>query len=147
MFPDDHILKAFSIVGKSFPVEILHKPACYILDNRIVGMGYADFAIHVKPEWDVVLAMFNSENRGNFHKILLSHRNGLNYDRCHSYYTDENDMEHGGTYTDYQLEEIMASLIEHSMKNSESNCVSCRGESPLQTHYIRLLRQKCDRKV
>ncbi len=134
--------KTFALTKKSYPYEMTAIPAGYIIDKKLVGLGYVNMVMKIRENWLVALSNFIHEDGGIFSKMLYLYddKEKKQFNRCHSYYVDQIDMENkGGTNTNFMLEEILASLINHAENFDESNCESCRGENPLQTHLIQLL--------
>ena len=136
--------RSFNIVGEPHPYIFCFLPASYIVDEKLGGLGFVQFLISVKPEWYISGSSFITEGGDPFYKLLLLYfdkdKNQLN--RCHSYYIDEGDLKKkGGTRTQFQNYEIIASLLNHAKIFNERNCDSCRGENPLQTHFIQLLQK------
>ncbi len=129
-------------MGSEVQVISTYMPAQYIVDDKVVGMGYVRAIIPVKEKWYVTISNYMSSGGLPFSKILLHYNDAENkrFNRCHSYYIDENDLKNkGGTTTTYEDPEIIISLIDHALNNDEKTCVGCRGEDPLQTHYIQLI--------
>ena len=136
------ICKIKQVLGGNFEVKPVCGPAQYIVDNNIVGMGYVRLFIPVKENWYITISNYMSSGGLPFSKILLHYNDEENkrFNRCHSYYIDENDLKNkGGTTTTYDDPEIIISLINHALNNDEKTCTGCRGEDPLQTHYIQLI--------
>jgi hypothetical protein len=138
---DTIFLKAFAHTKQSYPYDFISKIGAYIVDGKIGGVGFVDWRIKVKPNWFVIGAHFVAQEGYIFNKYLLlfndTIKNQLN--RCHSYYVDQMDINKGGgTQTDFSLDEILATLIDHAENFDESNCDSCKGIHPLQTHFIQL---------
>ena len=136
------ICKIKQVLGGEFKVIPSCLPAQYIVDNNRVGMGYVRLIIPVKENWFITISNYMSSGGLPFGKILLHYNDVKNkrFNRCHSYYIDENDLKNkGGTTTTYDDPEIIISLIDHALNNDEKTCAGCRGEDPLQTHYIQLI--------
>ena len=136
-------LKTFALTKNSYPVELTAIPAGYIVDKKLVGMGYVNILVKIKEKWMVTISNFIGANGGMFRKTLYLYNDEEKhqFNRCHSYYVDQQDMDltKGGTYTNFLPDEILASLINHAENFDESNCSGCRGEHPLQTHLIQLM--------
>ena len=136
--------KAFAYTeSKTFyPWEKVSLPSSYFVDGNLVGLGYVHHLIHIKPDWMITLATFIHAGLSPFNKILyLYHDKTKNqFNRCHSYYVDNEDIDKGGgTQSEYSPDEIIASLINHAEASDETNCIGCKGEHPLQSHLIQLL--------
>ena len=140
----DEILRACTLLGKTYPHYEVEVPCIYIVDKNVVGLGWTNFFIQAKPMWMVVSATFLHNSGRLFNKVLLTFFDdrigGTFLNRCHSIYIDEEDLKKaGGTPTEYRLSEVIACLLRHAETNNEKTCDGCRGENPLQTHYIKLL--------
>lgn len=135
-------LKTFALTKKWYPYERTEIPAGYIVDKKLVGLGYVNMVIKIKEDWFVTISDFIDTSGRTFRKTLyLYHDKEKNqFNRCHSYYVDNEDITKGGGFmTSFMPDEILASLINHAENFDESNCESCQGENPLQTHLIQLL--------
>jgi hypothetical protein len=139
VYDEEAINRAFGIVGRTFLYKFCNVPALYIVDDKIVGVGHIYWLIFVRPEWYVVGAGFTAGKGMSFQKILLVYQDDIYFNRCHSYYIDNIDLKTGGTHTIYQDYEIIASLLKHGIEFDINNCDSCRGENPMQTHYIEVI--------
>ena len=136
-------------LGKTYEYIELHRPAFYVHDNKGVGVGYLHFCIQVKPNWYITFSRFLALNSQVFQKVLLHYNDAFSlndkfpsasFTRCHSHYIDEKDLEKkGGTDSIYDNLDIITALIHHAETHDETNCPACRGEDPLQTHYIQLI--------
>lgn len=136
------MLKVFRLTGKEYPYSLVDIPAKYIIDDQIEGMGYIQFLLEVKDFWVVTHSNFISEKGYTYSKTLLNYydmeKNQLN--RCHAIYIDSIDEEIAtGNATNFTLDEIIASLINHGENFNESICKSCSGEHKNQTHYINVV--------
>lgn len=139
---EDIIYKIKPIMGTEIKVIPQLAPAHYIVDGKIVGVGYLKHLIPVKPHWYITMSEYLAPYSQLFNKVLLHYleEEKLKFTRCHSYYIDKTDLEKkGGSNTSYELHEIITSLINHALSNNEKTCAGCRGEDPLQTHYIQLI--------
>lgn len=128
------------ILGSQIQIIQTCSPAQYIVDEKIVGMGYLRVLIPVKKDWFITMSDYLDAYGRQFSKLLLHYQEGKKLTRCHSFYIDKEDLEKkGGSLTSYEDHEIIISLINHALSNDEKTCAGCRGEDPLQTHYIKLI--------
>ena len=138
---DTMFLKAFAYTKRSYSYKFVSKAGAYIIDGEIVGVGYVDWKIQVKPNWYVIGAHFTTPDGGIFqkHLLLFNDIEKRQLNRCHVYYIDSEDFtKGGGSRADFTLDEIIATLVDHAENFDESNCESCKGVHPLQTHFIQL---------
>ncbi len=113
-----------------------------MINGKIAGLGFVEWVIKIKENWFVVSANFIQPTGYTFHKTLYLYNDKKKeqLNRCHSYYLDNEDItKGGGSFGDYSVDEIIATLINHGEEFNEENCAGCRGELPQQTHLIQLL--------
>ena len=102
------------ILGSTIEVKQIIAPATYMVDEKVVGMGYIRVLIPVKEKWYITISDYMDNWGSKFSKLLLNYYEDGKFGRCHSHYIDNEDLKKkGGSFTSYEEHEVIISLIDH----------------------------------